>query len=111
MNPTLKQIHDMLLAQHIALAQALDDATDPGQAKAILMEMQEVLHRINLVQNLLFADASKQLDAMLPGIKQANDALTASIQNIGDAATFLTSTSNFLKGVDQAIDIAKTLAV
>ena len=63
------------------------------------------------MQNLLFAEASQQLDAMLPGIKQANDALTASIQNIGDVASFLTSTANFLKGVDQAIDIVKTLAV
>lgn len=111
MNPTLKQIHDMLLAQHMALAHALDDASDPDNAKAILLEMQEVLHRINLTENLLFAEESKELDAMLPAIKQANDALTASLQNIANVASFLASVSNFLKGVDQAIDLAKTLTM
>ena len=101
----------MLLAQHMALSQALDAATDIDKSKAILMEMQEVLHRINLVQSLLFSQTSKQLDAMIAGINKANTALTASLQDINNVADFLTSTANFLKGVDQAIDIAKALAV
>src|SRR5947209_3344033 len=104
MNPTLQQIHAMLLAQHNALAQRLDATTDPDQAKVILMEMQEVLHRIELVQNLLFSESSKKLDGTLPGIKQANDDLAQSIQGISNLADFLKSASAFLKGVDQAID-------
>lgn len=111
MNPTLQQIHAMLLAQHNALSQTLDVTSDPDKAKAILMEMQEVLHRIDLTQNLLFTESSKKLDGTLSAIKEANDALTKSIQGINNLADFLNSVSSFLKGVDQAIDIAKTLAV
>jgi hypothetical protein len=110
MNPTLQQIQAMLLAQHTALCQKLDQTTDPDQAKAILMEMQEILHRVDLVQNLMFRQTSQTLDNTLAGIKQANDALTKSLQSIGDLGTFLNSISNFLKCVDQAIDFAKTLS-
>jgi hypothetical protein len=111
MNPTLQQIHGMLLAQHNALAQALDGTTDPDTAKAILMEMQEILHRIDLVQNLLFTQTSKQLDATLAPITKANDDLTQAVQSINNFGAFLTSTANFLKFVDQAIDIAKMVAL
>lgn len=110
MNPTLQQIQSLLLAQHAALNSQLDSETDPDIAKAILMEMQELLHRIDLVQNLLFRQSSAQLDNTLPRIQKANDALAQSLQDIGDIATFLSASSKFLGLVDQAIDIAKTLA-
>jgi hypothetical protein len=111
MNLTLQQIHSMLLAQQNALSQALDETNDPARAKTIVMEMQEVLHRIDLVQNLLFTESSKKLEGTLSGINKANKALSASIKGIDDLAGFLNSVSNFLKAVDQAVDIAKTLAV
>lgn len=110
MNPTLQQIHALLLAQHNALASLLDAQTDPDKAKTILMEMQELLHRIDLVQNLLFRQSSTQLDKSLTGIKKANDALTQSLASVGDLADFLNASTKFLAAVDQAIDIAKTLA-
>ena len=100
----------MLLARHTELSQALDGITDPSKAKTILMEMQEILHRIDLVQNLLFRQSSRQLDATLAGITRANDALEKSIQSIEDIGAFLNATANFLKYADQAIDIAKSLA-
>ena len=110
-NPTLQQIHGMLLSQNTALYQALDDATDANAANNILMEMKEVVHRIDLVQNLLFKQSSQQLSDTLKGITAANDELSKAIAGINDIATFLASASDFLKAVDQAIDIAKTLAV
>ncbi|HWX20681.1 MAG TPA: hypothetical protein VN578_12345 [Candidatus Binatia bacterium] len=110
MNQTLQQIHDLLLAQHNALANLLDAQTDPAKAKAILMEMQEVLHRIDLVQNLLFRQSSAQLDQTLAGIKKANDSLAQSLASFGNLVDFVSSTTKFLTAVDQAIDIAKTLA-
>ena len=110
MNQTLQQIHDLLLAQHTALSNLLDAQTDPDKAKAILMEMQEVLHRIDLVQNLLFRQSSKELDKTMAGIQKANDALTQSLEDISNIVSFLSATTNFLTSVDQAIDIAKTLA-
>jgi hypothetical protein len=110
MNQTLLDLHDMLLARHTDLSQTLDGITDPAKAKAIIMEMQEILHRIDLVQNLLFRQSSQQLDATLPGITKANDALAKCIQSIDDVGAFLTATANFLKFADKAIDIAKSLA-
>ena len=110
MNQTLQKLHGMLLARHTELSQTLDGITDPAQAKAIIMEMQEILQRIDLVQNLLFRQTSEQLDATLPGITKANDALEKSIQSIDDIGAFLSATANFLKYADEAIDIAKALA-
>ena len=101
----------MLLARHTEMSQTLDGITDPAKAKTIIMEMQETLHRIDLVQNLLFRQSSQQLDATLAGITWANDALEKSIQSIEDIGAFLTATANFLKYADEAIDIAKSLAV
>lgn len=111
MNETLQQIHATLLAQHNALAATLDNITDVDKAKVIVMEMQEILHRIDLVQNLLFTESAQELKATLPNIKKANDQLSKSVQSIDDVAQFLASSANFLKAVDQAIDLAKALAV
>ena len=110
MNKTLKALHDMLLARHTELSQKLGGITDPDKAQTVIMEMQEILHRIDLVQNLLFRQSSQQLDATLADITQANDVLAKSIQSITDIGAFLTATANFLKYADEAIDIAKTLA-
>ena len=110
MNKTLQELHTMLLARHTQLSEALDGVADPAKARAILMEMQEILHRIDLVQNLLFRKSSQQLDATLPGITKANDALQESIQSIETIGAFLTATAGFLKYADEAIDIAKSLA-
>jgi len=109
MNTTLQTIQSLLIAQHTALSQLLGQTADPDAAQTILMEMQEVLHRINLVQNLLFKQASDKLNDLLPGIQKANTALTASLGDISNVAGFLSSCSSFLQGVDQAVDLAKSL--
>lgn len=111
MNETLQQIHNMLLTQHTALSKELEDVTDPAAAKTILTEMQEILHRIDLVQGLLFRESSQALDKTLDKINEANEELAKAIKSVEDVAGFLKSTSDFLRLVDKAIDIAKTLAV
>ena len=111
MNKTLQELHDMLLARHTEMSQSLDGITDPAKAKTVIMEMQETLHRIDLIQSLLFRQTSQQLDATLPDITRANDALEKSIQSIEDIGAFLNATANFLKYADKAIDVAKCLAV
>ena len=45
-----QNLHNTLLAQQQALYLKLDAATDPNTAKVIVTEMQEILHRIDLVQ-------------------------------------------------------------
>src|ERR1700690_2947334 len=107
MNRSLRQIHDRLLDQHNALSGQLGLATDPVKAKAILVEMQEILHRIDLIQGLLFRHTSHALEKSVPEIEYANQQLTDSISKIDDMAGFLRSAAVFLEAVDRAIDIAK----
>jgi exonuclease VII small subunit len=111
MNKTLKEIHDLLVAQVDSLSNAIDQTNDNDVAKQLLMEMDEVVHRVNIIQNLLFKQTSAELDNDLNGIKAANDALDKSIQSFKNAADVVAKTTEFLTYVDQAIDLAKTLAV
>jgi hypothetical protein len=111
MNKTLKEIHDLLVAQVDALSKAIDQTDDHDVAKQLLMEMDEIVHRVNVLQNLLFRQSSAELDNDLVNIKTANDDLNKSIKSIKSAADVVTKTTEVLKYVDQAIDLAKTLAV
>ena len=110
MNTTLQAIHSLLLAQHAALAAKLGNETDPAVAQITLTEMQEVLHRIELVQKLLFTASVAKLDKMLPAIKAANQALTGAINERNKPADFIKAVARFLTFVDKAIDLAKTVA-
>lgn len=110
MNDTMKEIHGLLCAQHNALAKELEDVTDSAKAQAILTEMQEILHRINLIQRLLFIKSSKTLDKMLGKITDASNALTKEIKKIDKVVDFVKGVSQFLSYVDKAIDLAKTVA-
>ena len=111
MNDTLKQIHDLLLEQANALSNAIDQTDDTDVAKQLLLEMDEVTHRINIIQSLLFREASDELDTYLNQIKKANQALTKAINSIKSVADIIQKTTTFLTYVDTAIDLAKTLAV
>src|SRR5436853_6348692 len=111
MNDILKQIHDLLVAQVDALSNAIDQTDDTDAAKQLLLEMDEVTHRINIIQSLLFREASSELDAYLNQIKKANQSLTNAINSIQSVSDIIQKTTTFLTYVDKAIDLAKTLAV
>ena len=110
MNPSLKQVHEQLLAQHATLADQLGQTTDSNMAQAILNEMKEILHRIDLVQGLLFAQTSAALQVAVNNVDTANTALTNALQTVSTVSDLVSATSEFLGYVDTAIDIAKTLA-
>ena len=110
-NQSIKQIHDMLVAQVQNLSRVLGETTDPNVAQQIFIEMQEITHRVDLSQNLLFAQGSAALTASLEPIQKANNSLTASIAGIQKAANFVNGAAELLTYVDQALDLAKTLAV
>ena len=111
MNKTINQIHNLLVSQVASLSNALSNTTDPGKAKQLLLEMQEVVHRVDVSQNLLFANTSKDLEDCLPGIRAANTTLQNSVRQIGQVATIIDDTVHLLKLVDQALDLAKTLLI
>ena len=111
MNEDLQHLHDLLLAQHEALYQQLDQAENADTAKAILTEMQEILHRIDLVQGLLFRQSTTALQRSLKKIDEADAKLTDAIASAKAATDFIQGVSSYLTLVDTAIDLAKTLAV
>jgi exonuclease VII small subunit len=110
MNPDLQQLHDLLLAQHEALYNKLDDVTDPAAAQAIVTEMSEILHRIDLVQGLLFRQTTSALKKSVQKVEDADSELTEAIKSAQSATDFIKGVSSYLAVVDQAIDLAKTLA-
>jgi hypothetical protein len=101
----------MLVKQVSNLSAALSNATDPKIAKRLLLEMQEVTHRVDVSQNLMFAAETKELQDYLPNIQSAGTALQKSLDQIGQVANVISATTKFLNVVDQALDLAKTLLV
>ncbi len=110
MNQELQVLHDTLIAQHQALFKKLDDANDPGEAKMIVTEMQELLHRIDVLQGLLFRQTTAALKNSLRKVDEADTELTQALKSAGTAAEIIKGVSKFLTVVDKAIDLAKTLA-
>ena len=109
MNQDLLQLHGQLLDQHQALYQKLDDVSDPATANTIITEMREILHRIDLVQSLLFRQSTSALRDSLQMVDAADSALTETLDSVTSAADIITGISKYLAVVDQAIDLAKTL--
>jgi hypothetical protein len=110
MNQDLKQLHETLMAQQQALYDKLDTTTDPNLAKSIITEMQEILHRVDILQGLLFKETTASLSSSLQKVDSADTELTAALKTAQSAADYVKGVSNFLGFVDKAIDLAKTLA-
>jgi hypothetical protein len=92
------------------LSAAIQTTTDPKLAGTIATEIQEIAHRIVLVQNLLFGAESPELTAAVRGVNAASENLTMAIARRQQVTGFLNSVSAYLTCVDSAIDLAKTLA-
>jgi len=110
MNEELKTLHEALIAQHEALFEKLDTAPDDETMDAILTEMRELRHRIDLVQGLLFRETTTALENSLQKVNDADSELTKALSQAAAAADVIKGVSKFLAVVDKAIDLAKTLA-
>ena len=110
MNEDLKNLHELLIAQHEALFEKLDTAADDETMEAILTEMRELRHRIDVVQGLLFRETTTALKNTLQKVDAADAELTKALRDAGAAADIVKGISKFLVMVDKAIDLAKTLA-
>lgn len=109
-NPDIVALYKSLCAQQDALSAAIQNTTDPKVASTIATEITEVAHRIVLAQNLLFQADNAKLTSTVNAVKNASKDLTAAIGQIQNVTGFLNSVSAYLATVDQAIDLAKTLA-
>src|SRR5262249_13660643 len=110
-NPDLKALHGELLALNQKLSDSLDDITDPAVARAVVTEMREVVHRIDLVQGLIFAASAKKISDAVPAVDQANAQAMKSLDEIRSVTSVIKTVTGVLTLVDKAIDIAKTLAI
>jgi hypothetical protein len=109
-NATLRELQAILVKQHNKLNHAIDEASDAETARAIVREMQEVTHRITLVGQLLFARQSAALRQHVDAVKSAAAKVGKAIRTLGDIRALLDATTDLLTLVDDAIDLAKTLA-
>jgi hypothetical protein len=110
-NPNILAIYNSLCNQQDSLSAAIQATGDPKLAATISTEIQEVAHRIILTQNLLFLADAPQLAATVNNVKTSSQDLSAAIKQIQQVTGFLNSVSTYLGYVDQAIDLAKKLAV
>lgn len=109
-NPNILSIYNSLCAQQDALSAAIQATTNPKLAAIISTEIQEIAHRIILTQNLLFVSDAPQLATQSDAVKASSKALSTAIGQIEKTTDFLNSVAGYLSDVDQAIDLAKTLA-
>lgn len=110
--PTNKDLSDLqatLIAANEQLSKSLDTITDQALAQAVVTEMREVVHRIDLVQSLLFTAASNSLSAAATKVRDATTTLTTALEEITDVTSFVKTVSSFLGLVDKVIDLAKVL--
>jgi hypothetical protein len=109
-NTTLAALYQSLCAQQDIISAAIQKATDPNIADALSTENYEVMHRIVLTQALLFQSDSPALQAGVKAATNAAEQLQAAINNIQSVSNVVNSVSQYLGLVDEAIDLAKTLA-
>jgi hypothetical protein len=108
-NQSLDQLHGYLIALNAQLNGRLDTTTDPQLAQRIITEMREVVHRIDLVQSVLFTRASDEVSAAVAKVAVADNSLVGSLKTISDVTNMVKTVSSFLTLVDDAIDLAKTI--
>lgn len=101
----------VLKGQHAALLAKVDAVSDPGLGDAINAQAQEVLHRINAAQNLMLVAATSEIADAVAAVKAGDDRLTSDLQNIADKAKLIDSVSGFLGCVDNAIAVARKVAI
>src|SRR5919108_5747777 len=99
-NRDLNQLHDLLIATNEKLSDSLNGITDPDLARGVVTEMREVVHRIDLVQSLLFSASSNRITAAVAKVEQANAALTAALKSITDLTTLVKHVAGLLALVD-----------
>ena len=109
-NTDILAMYNCLCDQQDALSAQIQQTTDPKMATTISTEIQEIAHRIILTQNLLFLADSPKLAQPIAQVTTASQDLTTALGQITKVIDVMNAVSTYLADVDQAIDLAKTLA-
>ncbi|MDX2148923.1 MAG: hypothetical protein SFZ23_15515 [Planctomycetota bacterium] len=107
MNLALADLQDTLVKQNKKLREALAASNDNETRQALIREMDEITHRVQLVGSLLFTAQTAELDAKVAEVNKARKHVNDALGQIQKLREFLDAASAFLAVVDQAIDTAK----
>lgn len=109
MNDSLRILQDTLVKQHKKLRDAIPGAADAAARQALLTEMSEITHRVQIVGSLLFKAQSQALSDKVAEVNKATRQVNAAIAQIQKLKDLLDAMSGFLTLVDEAIDLAKKI--
>ena len=104
--PTLGDTHRLLVETHHDFSKRLDGETDPQKARAILDEMQKLLHRINKTQELLLKEGLGELKSEREAVEQAGAELRRNLKELRELNHVLETSTLFLRAVDQLLSLA-----
>jgi hypothetical protein len=107
MNGDIRKLQQTLVKRHQSLSKLLGTTTNPTDAQAILLEMQEVNFRIMVAGSLLFKQTSAALDTRIEGVIAASADLDKSLKQLDRINDIIRATSQFLGLVDKVLDAIK----
>ncbi len=109
-NPDLVGLYRTLMKAHDELHGRRAKTGDPELAAAMLTELREITHRIDLVQSQLFTEQSDRIAQSAAKVNAASTDLQQALKTVTRVKDLVSACTSFLKVVDRAIDLAKTVA-
>lgn len=107
MNGDIRQLQQSLVTRHQSLSTLLGNTTNPTDAQAILLEMQEVNFRVMVSGSLLFKQTTAAMDTRIEGVLAASADLDAALKTLTRVNDIVRATSQFLGQVDKVLDAIK----
>lgn len=107
MNGDIRKLQQSLVKQHQSLSTRLGNTTNPSDAQAILLEMQEVNFRVMVSGSLLFKQTTAAMDTRIEGVLAASADLDAALKTLTRVNDIVRATSQFLGQVDKLLDAIK----
>jgi hypothetical protein len=109
MNDNIKALHSQLIKMANALSSKLSKTTDVAEAESLLMEIEEVNHRVVVAGNLFFHETTDAIDGELESVAEACSELNKSMKEIETIAKVVKGVGKALTLVDKALDAVKLL--
>jgi hypothetical protein len=106
-NDDIRKLQQSLVAHHQSLSTLLGNTTNPTDAQAILLEMQEVNFRIMVSGSLLFKQTTAAMDTRIEAVLAASADLDTSLKALTRVNDIVAATSKFLGQVDKVLDAIK----
>jgi hypothetical protein len=110
-NSDIMTQHDAVLATVSTLSDQLDSITDPAEAKKIVLEMQQLTARANLLQSLFLVNESAEITAQTRKVTDAKARLDADLKEDSSWTNIVSGITSLLAAVDETIQVAKQAMV